>query len=433
MAGRTRRATRLRHNRCAAARHMATPSASPASTSPAATTGAARAELRHRRGPRNGCGPACSAASCCCRGRLWADRLARPRDCAGNEPAPVAQAPGGDSRRTGDRGAGARDGRQAGAAACGAARRPRRLDHAGARVYGDGPHCRRSGRVPKALALARRTPGLMADLADALAAQNNGELTGEPTQLVQRALAIDPGNLKALALSGSAAFDRRDYATAVRQWEQVAARCRPTALPRAGPFEHRAGAPARRLAAGRRNAVADASAAGRRQRRSPVPRPSALLHRHRPAHPPRSAQPCDQRHAQPCTRAAGQGRSDDTVFIVARPTEGRACRSRCCASRCGPAAAVHARRQHGDGADREDLRPPQVIVVARISKSGNAMPQAGDLSGQSKPALGCAGAADRDRSGGRGRRGAVRRRGVASIQAELRSMRPSSGLQRQVG
>jgi cytochrome c-type biogenesis protein CcmH len=73
----------------------------------------------------------------------------------------------------------------------------------------------------KAIALRGDDPVLLADLADALAVKNNRDLSGEPMALVQRALKLDPDNLKALSLSGTAAFDRKDYAAAVAFWEHI--------------------------------------------------------------------------------------------------------------------------------------------------------------------------------------------------------------------
>ena len=39
---------------------------------------------------------------------------------------------------------------------------------------------------------------------------NGRQLNGEPLRLIARGLQIDPGNLKALALAGTAAFDAKD-------------------------------------------------------------------------------------------------------------------------------------------------------------------------------------------------------------------------------
>lgn len=60
------------------------------------------------------------------------------------------------------------------------------------------------------------------DRATALAIDNQHVLAGEPTRLIERALQIEPDNLRALALSGAAAFARQDYDAAVRRWERLA-------------------------------------------------------------------------------------------------------------------------------------------------------------------------------------------------------------------
>lgn len=62
---------------------------------------------------------------------------------------------------------------------------------------------------------------LQADYADALAMAQNRSLQGEPEQILEKALAIDPKNQKALALAGSAAFDRRDFSTAIMHWKKI--------------------------------------------------------------------------------------------------------------------------------------------------------------------------------------------------------------------
>ena len=62
---------------------------------------------------------------------------------------------------------------------------------------------------------------VLADLADLLAATHNGHLEGEPIQLVDRALAIDPNHVKALALKGSYAMTQRDFRTALAAWNQA--------------------------------------------------------------------------------------------------------------------------------------------------------------------------------------------------------------------
>ncbi|WP_157359844.1 tetratricopeptide repeat protein [Caldimonas brevitalea] len=72
---------------------------------------------------------------------------------------------------------------------------------------------------------ARRRPhdaGLLTDHADFLARLNGPSLQGEPTRLIERALALDPTHAKALALAGAAAYDRQDFEAAARYWERLA-------------------------------------------------------------------------------------------------------------------------------------------------------------------------------------------------------------------
>ncbi|NEX61583.1 c-type cytochrome biogenesis protein CcmI [Noviherbaspirillum galbum] len=72
--------------------------------------------------------------------------------------------------------------------------------------------------------LVKRVPNdarVYADYADTLAMAQGRTLLGEPERLIDKAIALDPGNLKALALSGSAAFERKDFARAIAVWEKL--------------------------------------------------------------------------------------------------------------------------------------------------------------------------------------------------------------------
>jgi cytochrome c-type biogenesis protein CcmH len=71
--------------------------------------------------------------------------------------------------------------------------------------------------------LTPETADLLADYAVTLAMSKNQELSGEPERLINRALIIEPNNVQALALSGSAAFERKDYRNAVLQWKKILA------------------------------------------------------------------------------------------------------------------------------------------------------------------------------------------------------------------
>ena len=65
-------------------------------------------------------------------------------------------------------------------------------------------------------------PQLLADYADVLAANANGNFAGKPQQLINKALTQDPNNLLALWLSGTAAFNAQNYKAAVQSWEKLA-------------------------------------------------------------------------------------------------------------------------------------------------------------------------------------------------------------------
>ena len=64
-------------------------------------------------------------------------------------------------------------------------------------------------------------PQLLADYADVLASNANGSFTGKPLQLINQALKLDPNNLMALWLSGTASYTAGNYKAAVQSWEKL--------------------------------------------------------------------------------------------------------------------------------------------------------------------------------------------------------------------
>ncbi len=62
---------------------------------------------------------------------------------------------------------------------------------------------------------------VLTDYAEVLGLAAQGDLAGEPTRLLERALQLDPAQSKALALGGSAAFGREDYAAAIEHWQKL--------------------------------------------------------------------------------------------------------------------------------------------------------------------------------------------------------------------
>jgi cytochrome c-type biogenesis protein CcmH len=245
-------------------------------------------------------------------------------------------------------------------------------------------------RFPQAVAAFERVgdaglqdPDYLADYADALAVAQGGTLAGKPLELVKRALALDPNHLKALALAGSEAFHRQDYKAAVAYWERVRAAAPPDspfAQSVAGNIEE-----ARQLGklgeAGKPAAPSAAAQAPGAPRVATAPTPSA-------PEPSKAPAAAGARIAGVVTLApalAAKAAPDDTVFIFARAAEGPRM----------PLAIV--RRQVKDlpvefSLDDSQAMAPgmalsnfsDVVIGARVSKTANATPQAGDLEGLSK-------------------------------------------------
>ena len=217
----------------------------------------------------------------------------------------------------------------------------------------------------KALALGGEDATLMADYADTLAANNNGRFDAAALKLVERALVLDPANIKALALAGSAAFDNRDFATAIRQWEKVE-----SSLPADSP-----------MLAQVRSSITQA----RQQGAMPAASAAAVLPAGSGASAATNAAAVSGRVSL-AGALATQANPDDTVFILARAANGPRM----------PLAVL--RKQVKDlplnftlddsmamAANARISDHAQVVVSARVSKSGDAMPGPGDLTGQSAP------------------------------------------------
>lgn len=62
---------------------------------------------------------------------------------------------------------------------------------------------------------------LWTNYADAMAMNNNQSLLGEPTRFINKALALDPENTTALALAGSSDMERGDYIAAITHWQKL--------------------------------------------------------------------------------------------------------------------------------------------------------------------------------------------------------------------
>jgi cytochrome c-type biogenesis protein CcmH len=198
----------------------------------------------------------------------------------------------------------------------------------------------------KAVLRAPRDAQLLADFADALAMSRGQSLQGEPEKLVLRALEIDPTNLKALALAGTAAFERGEFARAADVWERMLGSVPPDSED------------ARDI----RDNVAEA-----RQRAAA---PAAVL----------------RGTVRIAPELKGKFGPEDTVFVYARAADGPPM----------PLAVLRRKARElplefalddsmamAPGAELSAF--PRIVVTARVSRSGQAKPQPGDLQGASAP------------------------------------------------
>ncbi|MBL8446583.1 MAG: c-type cytochrome biogenesis protein CcmI [Zoogloeaceae bacterium] len=203
---------------------------------------------------------------------------------------------------------------------------------------------------------------VIADWADALGAARGGSLLGEPEALIARALKLEPRNMKALALAGSAAFEKADYAGAAHQWERILEQ-----LP-----------PSEELAESVRASVAEARAkAGLPPLAGAPSTPMAAM----PAPPGPGLTLRGEIRLAPAL--AAQAKAEDTVFVFARGGE------------VGPPIAA-LRLTVAQLPARFDFTgaplmnpagglPEKVVVGVRVSRSGQPVGAPGDLEGFSPP------------------------------------------------
>jgi cytochrome c-type biogenesis protein CcmH len=84
-----------------------------------------------------------------------------------------------------------------------------------------------SAAFAKATVLVPNDADLWAEYAFAAAMASGRQLQGKPMELLNKALKVDPENLKALELAGTAAFQTKDYKKAIEYWQRVLAKVPP--------------------------------------------------------------------------------------------------------------------------------------------------------------------------------------------------------------
>jgi cytochrome c-type biogenesis protein CcmH len=205
---------------------------------------------------------------------------------------------------------------------------------------------------------------LLAIYADLAATNANGNFAGKPTQLIEKALKVDPENAMALWLAGTAAFRDNQFESAIRIWERLVQQVEPDSED------------ARML---QESIDAAYTAVGKTAPKAPAKGPvmSAANSGGSPTKASAGASVSGQVELDAALKA--KAAPNDTVMVIARAPGSRM-----------PVAVVRANASELPLKftldDSLAMSPharismsSQVEVEARISKSGMAQPESGDL------------------------------------------------------
>ncbi|MBK9663849.1 MAG: c-type cytochrome biogenesis protein CcmI [Nitrosomonas sp.] len=234
-----------------------------------------------------------------------------------------------------------------------------------------------SNTYAKLVELVPDNPQILSDYADVLAMKNQGSLAGKPTELIHAALRIDPQYPKALALAGTAEFEQKKFAQAAEHWEKLLAVI-PADSQLAKSVKDSIDE-AKSLASGNK-VIASASQENKA--------PQQISNQ--------SEKPVEAATPSSAIAISGQvtinenlaskASPNDTLFIYAR-------------AKTGPKMPLAILRLKASDlpatftlTDDMAMTPtmkmssfPEVVIEARISKSGQAVPASGDLQGFSQP------------------------------------------------
>ena len=229
------------------------------------------------------------------------------------------------------------------------------------------------GRFPEAIRAYERagpmletSADLLVDYADTLAATNGFDKKVMAT--LERALKLEPKQPQALWLRGTAAFEAKQYAKAVADWEYL--------LSLFPTDSEEAGAIRANLAEARQLGGLKASSAPAAKVSSGVTAPTAA-----------AASGTIQGRVELAGALAGKLPEGGVLMVVARPNDGS--RMPVAVVRADAAALPFAFTLDDSLAmspDRKLSQFPELLVEARVSKTGQATPQAGDLFGPAVPA-----------------------------------------------
>ncbi len=206
----------------------------------------------------------------------------------------------------------------------------------------------------KAVLLAPADDEVLLEYAEAGAMAQDGRLDGKPLLAVLQVLKRQPDNQKALAMAGSAALQNNDWKEAIGFLERLRRQ-----IPGDSEF-------------------AKAVDAGIAEARAELAKPAGGG--------AAAAGAGVEVGVELAAALAGKSSPEDTVFIFARAAEGPRMPLAILRKRASDLPAAFALDDSMAMAPGMNLSAfPQVVVGARVSKSGNATPQSGDLEGSSAP------------------------------------------------
>ncbi len=238
-----------------------------------------------------------------------------------------------------------------------------------------------SNTYAKLAELIPNNPQILSDYADVLAMKNQGNLAGKPAELIYQALSIDPKYPKALALAGTVEFEQERYAQAAEHWENllqvVPADAQLTQTVKDSIAE------ARLLASGGKAAAPEQAVKVAESKSEANAQPAEKAVR---ADAPAAAPLSVSGNVTISSELAGKVSPGDTLFIYARAKSGPKM----------PLAILRLKASDLPASftltDDMAMTPamkmssfPEVVIEARVSKSGQAVTASGDLQGFSEP------------------------------------------------
>lgn len=208
-------------------------------------------------------------------------------------------------------------------------------------------------------------PQVLADWADSLGMAQGKTLWGKPYELAKQALKLDPGHQKALALAGTAAMEMKEYKAAAGYWNRLAELLPPDSQDRAQVQQILA------------EVATQAKAAG--QELPAAPKAATLA-----AAPAASGTKSVSGSVSLAPALASQVSGGETLFVFARAEGGPRMPLAVLRKTAKELPLTFALDDTLAMAPNFKLSGAEAVrIEARVSKSGNASPQPGDLIGTS--------------------------------------------------